>query len=447
MNYEAGTMNFRHLVVGVDAKVPLPNGNKVTATNFDNAATTPPLHSVLKEVINYAPWYSSIHRGSGYKSQISTELYDNSRKIIADFVQADLKENTVIYVKNTTEAINKLANRLCMQYKKCVVLSTQMEHHSNDLPWRNKYHVDYVAVDENGLLLLEDLKEKLIKYKKRVKLVTVSGASNVTGYKNPIHEIASLAHKYGARILVDGAQLVPHSRVDMKPSGSSEHIDFLVFSSHKMYAPFGIGVLIGPKKDFIYGEPDYPGGGTVKVVTHDYVSWDDPPSKDEAGTPNIMGVVALITAIKTLNSLGMDYIEKYEYMLTEYALKALNKIPEVIVYGSKEDCKNRVGIIPFNIKGVDHYTVARALADERGISVRNGCFCAHPYIQKLLKLNKKNIYEIIKNPSIKRPGMVRISFGFYNTIEEIDNFIDFIDYFVTHKNYFINKYSEINSFQ
>jgi selenocysteine lyase/cysteine desulfurase len=180
-----------------------------------------------------------------------------------------------------------------------------MEHHSNDLPWRNKYNVDYIKVDDNGRLCLYDLEKKLLKYKKEVALVTVTGASNVTGYKNPIHDIAELVHKFDAKVMVDAAQLIGHSCLDMKPDNSSQHIDYLAFSAHKMYAPFGTGVLIGPEYDFVKGEPEYRGGGTIDIVTHDLIRWAEPPHKDEAGTPNIMGVVALSEAIRTLNSIGM----------------------------------------------------------------------------------------------------------------------------------------------
>ena len=162
-----------------------------------------------------------------------------SRQMVADFLQADLNESSVIYVKNATEGINKLSYRLLEDLKGGIVLSTFMEHHSNDLPWRNKYQVDYVRVDEQGRLLLDDLEQKLRKYKGKVKLVTVTGASNVTGNTNPVHKIAALAHKYGAQILVDGAQLIHHAPFAMKPSSKMGHIDFLVFSAHKMYAPLG----------------------------------------------------------------------------------------------------------------------------------------------------------------------------------------------------------------
>lgn len=416
-------MSYRRMVVGVEAEVPLKNGQHVIGINFDNAATTPPFKNVLNSIITFSPWYSSIHRGTGYKSKISSEIYEESRRAVLEFVGADPNYYTAIFVKNATEAINKLSYRLCKKEKKCMILSTSMEHHSNDLPWRDKYNMGYIDVNEDGTLSIEDLKAKLKKYKKQVKLVAVSGASNVTGAKNPIYSIAKLCHKNGVKILVDGAQLVPHCPVDMGQPGSSENIDFLVFSAHKMYAPFGIGVLIGPKEVFMEGAPDYVGGGTVKVVTHDFVSWDDPPEKEEAGSPNVIGAAALMASIRTLNSIGMQNIENHERELTIYALDKLSKIPEVIFYDNVP-VQNRVSIIPFNIKGMPYDKVAQLLSDLGGISVRCGCFCAQPYVQRLLKVPQSVVKKLIDNKNSKRPGMVRLSFGLYNTFSEIDEFIN-----------------------
>jgi len=416
-------MNYRRMVVGVDTPVPLKNGQLVTGINFDNAATTPPFKSVLKAVIMFSPWYSSIHRGTGYKSRFSAKVYEDARYETLKFVGADPIYYTAIFVKNTTEAINKLSYTLCKKTKKCMILSTSMEHHSNDLPWRDKYNIDYININSDGTLSMNDLKLKLKKYENVVKLVTITGASNVTGVKNPIHDIAKLCHKNGVKILVDGAQLVPHCPVAMGNPGEPESIDFLVFSAHKMYAPFGTGVLIGPKEVFMKGAPDYTGGGTVKYVTHDYVGWDDPPEKEEAGSPNVIGAAALMASIHTLNTLGMKNIEEYEKKLTYYALNKLKEIPEVILY-DEVPIENRVGIIPFNIKGICYNKTAELLSDIGGISTRCGCFCAQPYVQCLLKLSPNQVNNYINNPNVKRPGMVRISFGIYNTISEIDTFIN-----------------------
>lgn len=411
---------FRDLVIGTETLVPLINNQLVKYINFDNAATTPPLKAVMECINNYAPWYSSIHRGKGYKSLLSTKLYEDSRQLIASFVNASPDKDIVIYVKNTTEAINKLSHRLCQREKgECVILSTEMEHHSNDLPWRDKFTVDYIEVDQNGLLSMEDLEGKLIQYKGKVGLVTVTGASNVTGYINPIRKISGLCHQYGARLLVDGAQLVPHEPVDMQKDG----IDFLVFSGHKIYAPFGAGVLIGPREFFLQGAPDYPGGGTVQVVTREEVYWEEPPHKDEGGSPNFMGVIALAEAIKKLQDIGMEEIAAYERQLTEYTLQQLKEIPGIKLY-TDLTVKNRVAIIPFNLANLSHEETAEILASKYGIAVRNGCFCAQPYIQKLLKVPAREIKRHIKNPHGLRPGLVRISFAFYNQKEEVDYLLE-----------------------
>ncbi|MGI6226901.1 MAG: aminotransferase class V-fold PLP-dependent enzyme [Peptococcales bacterium] len=439
MNLTIFKPTYRNLVVGVDTKIPLSDGSEVTVINFDNAASTPPFNSVLKGILDFAPWYSSIHRGTGYKSHISSEFYDYSREIIADFLNISLNEKTIIYVKNTTEAINKLSYRLLEDFKDGVILSTFMEHHSNDLPWRNKYTIDYVRIDEKGKLILTDLENKLKKYQGKVKLVAVTGASNVTGYTNPIHQIARIAHEYGAKILVDGAQLIPHAKFQMKTESDPEHIDFLAFSAHKMYAPFGIGVLIGPKEVFNKGVPDYVGGGTIKMVSHDYISWADSPERDEAGTPNVLGVLALVEAIKELEKIGMNKIDKYEKNLVDYALRKLRKIPDLILYGNSLDSKERVGIIPFNMKGIEHRTLADILSKEAGIAVRNGCFCAQPYVQKLLKISHAEIKKHMENPDLPHPGMVRVSFGLYNTYSEIDKLADILSEVARNKKKYLNK--------
>lgn len=413
-------MKYKNLVAGINEKVPLSQGGFAKCINFDNAATTPPFISVLNEINNFAPWYSSIHRGAGYKSKISSNYYECARNIILDFVGGSKDKDTVIFVKNTTEAINKLSNRFCDDKKNTVVLSTWMEHHSNDLPWRNKYIVDYIDMDQQGKLSINDVKKKLDKYKGKVKLIAVTGASNVTGYINPVHHIAKLAHKYGAKILVDGAQLIPHDSFNMKSHDSLEHIDFLAFSAHKMYAPFGIGVLICPKKIIEKGAPDYSGGGTVDVVTHNIVKWAEAPHKDEAGTPNIMGVVALVAAIKTLKSIGMDNIYNHESKLLSYGINRLKEVPNIEIYCDSNLNSRQIATIPFNIKGLHHEYIANILSKEAGISVRNGCFCAQPYIQRLLNIDEKNAENYIGDSHETRPGMIRISMGLYNEHREID---------------------------
>jgi cysteine desulfurase/selenocysteine lyase len=420
--------HFRRDIVGINKRVPLAGGGYSTYTNLDNAASTPVLRPVLDKVNEFMDWYSSVHRGSGFKSLISTHVYDKAHEIVGSFVNADLKTNGVVFVKNATEAINKLSYRLGF-VRGDVVLTTMIEHHSNDLPWRSKAGMVYAAVDEKGTLDYKDLETKITLYGSRLKLVSVSGASNVTGYKCDVGRIAALAHRAGVPILVDGAQLVPHSPVDIKPDGHPEHIDYLVFSAHKMYAPFGTGVLIGPKKTFLRGAPEYTGGGTVNIVTHQLVEWAGIPDREEAGSPNVVGAVALAAAVEYLERCGMDNIENYEKGLTSYTLKRLGEIKGIKIYGEANPARtdNRVGVITFNMDGVPHGLVAAALAWEGGIAVRNGCFCAQPYMLHLLGLDPHQLSRLIHKKKTGNlsgiPGMVRVSLAAYNNRRDIDRLI------------------------
>ncbi|WP_408955051.1 aminotransferase class V-fold PLP-dependent enzyme [Natroniella sp. ANB-PHB2] len=418
----------RKEVIGLNTKVSVSKNRYLQYINFDNAASTPSFKQVFKKIEDFLSWYSNVHRGTGFKSQISSEIYEKTHQVIGNFMGVDLKKNTIILVKNTTEAINKLANSLQLSSED-IVITTLMEHHSNILPWRNKAQVVYSDLTSSGHLDLNDLEKKLKKHQKKVKLVAVTGASNVTGVLNPIYDIARLAHQYNAKILVDAAQLAPHRPINIKPNHSPEHIDYLAFSAHKMYAPFGTGVLIGPQETFQNQPPDYSGGGTVKSVTLDDVIWANLPDKEEAGTPNIIGAVALQESIKTIEQLGWQNIIKAEKELITYTLKKLQQLPKIKLYGLN-DLKNpskNVGLISFNIKPLPHSLVATILAHEAGIGVRSGCFCAHPYVHQLLNLTsaeiKKFKEEIKKNNFSTSPGMVRISFGCYNTKKEVDRLI------------------------
>ncbi|TCU77343.1 selenocysteine lyase/cysteine desulfurase [Tissierella praeacuta] len=408
----------KNLIVGGNSLVRLENGNLVNYINFDNAATTPPFQSVLNEIVDFSNIYSSVHRGTGYKSIISSMIYDEGREIVLNFVGGNKEYHTVVFLKNTTECINKLSYRLQDTLKDKVVLSTYMEHHSNLLPWKYRFTTDYIEVDSMGRLCLEDLEFKLKLYKGKVGLVAVTGASNVTGYINPIYDIARICHSYGAKILVDGAQLIPHNHFDMKPIDSPEHIDYIAFSAHKMYAPFGTGVLIAPKNTFEKGFSEHIGGGTIKFVSIKDTIWADPPEKEEAGTPNLMGVVALSTSIKTLQNLNIQNIEEYERNLTKYALDLLKNIPQLILYDDM-NVEEKVSIISFNMEGLSHDELATMLAREGGIAVRNGCFCAQPYVQRLLKISDEDMKKYMNDESLLRPGLVRISFGLYNDYNEV----------------------------
>lgn len=422
--------DYRNLVAGAYTMAPLKNGRYVKNINFGNAATTPPFNSVIKAVTDFAPWYGAVERGTGYKSNLTSEFYKKSREEVMKFLGGDIENAVLIYVKNTTEAINKLANILDNK-ERDVVICTEMEHHSNDLPWRNKFKVCYAAVDEYGILEIDDIEKKLREYGERVRLVTVTGASNVTGYINDIYRIAELAHKYGTEILVDGAQLVPHISVNLKNFNDPQHIDYIAFSAHKMYAPFGTGVLIGPRSTFEKCLPDCVGGGTIDKVTYDSVDWALPPQKDEGGTQNVMGTVALVAAIRTLKGIGMKKIEAYEASLTDYLMGKLKNIEGIKIYGTIEPYCRRLGIITFNVEGMNDQVAAAALENEAGIAVRSGWFCAQPYSRKLLKTDNES-----------KQGMIRVSFGLYNTYDEIDSLINILNIICANKEYYLREYSK-----
>ncbi len=423
--------NVKNFIVGIDRQVPTFGGVLKRYINLDNAASTPTLKPVLDSINAFMPWYSSIHRGTGFKSQLSTHIFEQTRDIILKHCHIRDNDHVVIYGKNTTEMVNKVARRLNTASDE-VVITTLMEHHSNDLPWRKNQKVVFVETDEHGLLELADLEKKLKEHRGKVKLVAVTGASNVTGLLNPIHKIAELAHTYGAQILVDAAQLAPHRDIDMRAQDDVEHIDYLIMSAHKFYAPFGQGALIADKSAFLQGDPDHVGGGTIELVDRDYIYWAEPPEKEEAGTPNVVGALAMAKALLVMDEIGLQNIAKHEMALTTYALKKLHQLPGITVYGPEdpEDVEHRLGVISMNVDGFSHAYVASILNYEYAIGVRNGCFCAHPYLKKLLHISpeedKALQQRVLQHDRSEIPGAIRMSFGMYNTEEDVDAFVEAI---------------------
>lgn len=421
---------LRREIVGIDTPVPLLDGSERPYVFLDNAASTPALRPVLRRVEEFLPWYSGVHRGTGFKSLLSTELFDRAHDVVGRFVGADLRSNTVIFTKNTTECVNKLSNRFGFRPGD-VVITTSMEHHSNDLPWRKNATVVHAGITADGHLDTAALKSALERHRGSVRLVAVNGASNITGICSPIHEIAALVHAAGARIFVDAAQLAPHRKIDIRPDDDPGHIDFLALSAHKMYAPFGTGALIGPRAFFEEGIPDMVGGGVVDIVTLDDVAWNDPPHKEEAGSPNVVGGIALAEAACVLQAVGMDAIAHHEHQMLEYAYGRLKRIPGVILYGPTDNLAEKVGVIPFNVEGMHNALVAAIIGTEAGIGVRNGCFCAHPYVKELLRVtpeeDRRFTAEVLAGNKSNLPGMVRASLGCYSNRDDIDALVDVLE--------------------
>lgn len=425
--------DFSEYFTGVSTQVPLLDGTFAFYTNLDNAASTPPLKSVMETVNRYIPFYSSVHRGTGFKSQLSTHAFEASRETILKFLGAEPTEYTCIFGKNTTEAINKLSRRFPFTSKRNIVLTSGLEHHSNDLPWRAVAKTIHIGLTSDGQLDEADFDRLLSLYANQIALVSISGASNVTGFITPVYRLAEKTHKIGAQILVDCAQLAPHRNINMLSLDHPAHLDYVAISAHKMYAPFGTGALVGRLDTFSDGDPDLVGGGTVEIVTLEEVVWTSPPERDEAGSPNTVGAIALAAAIHQLEAIGMEIIAKHESELTTHILERLPAVKGVYLYGNTDpqQASSRVGVIPFGLRGLSHFKVASILGYEFGIGVRSGCFCAHPYILHLLGLNpqEENIVrqKILSGDRSDMPGLVRASFGLYNTIDDVENLVNALD--------------------
>ena len=419
-------MDYRNLFDGIDDKIKLSNGVLLTPINFDNGATTPPLKSVTQIIYDNIKNYGPIARGVGFKGEYCTTMFNKARDIILDFFCVlDNDDYTVIYTKSDTEGLNALANVL-IQDKDDIVLTTRMEHHANDLPFRRVAKMVYVEVDVLGRINIDDIEEELIKANGKIKVVTITGASNVTGYITPIHDIARLAHKYGAVIIVDGAQLIAHREVNLAGNSKDEKIDFLTFSAHKAYAPFGSGAIVG-KKDYLNEEdPFLSGGGCVAGVFDERLIWTAVPEKYEAGTQNFFGAIAMAKALSDLKNIGFQNIEMHEKLLKDYIINSMKSIKNVIMYGDVDYTDDRIGVIPFNIKNRDYSEVSIKMATENAISLRSGKFCAHTYVYRLLGVSDSDAYrDVISGEYFY--GMIRASLGLYNTKDEADIFLNELD--------------------
>ncbi len=416
---------IRELVAGVDEPVKLEDGTSRPLINFDNAATTPALIPVMDEVNQKLLMYASIGRGYSLKSDYTTDLYEKTRETVMRFVGLDPEEDrnyTVFYVNNTTDGLNKLASALITDPND-LVLSTRMEHHANDLSWRERCKVIYAEVDEMGRIRYDEL-EKLLSENK-VKIVAVTAASNVTGYVTDVHRVAKLAHRYGALIVVDGAQIVAHRAFSMKGDTPEENIDFFTFSAHKMYSPYGGGAVVGLTEVLDQHMPTFYGGGTVNIVADDHVIYKQAPAVYEAGSPNYPGVIGMGKAMEILQEVGFDAIRDHEQKLISRLIDGLKKIDNVVIYGDSEDISDRVGVVTFNFTDINSYFLASQLSGY-GAATRRGAFCAHPYVWRLMGIPNEDLDDFADCGDSGTPGMIRVSFGIYNTPEEVDEFLEML---------------------
>jgi len=369
---------------------------------FDNGATSQKPQIVIDAIAKYYQEINAnIHRGVHTLSQLATDAYENSRAKIQHHINAKFAHE-LIFTSGTTHGINAVANGFASILKPGdEVLVSALEHHSNIVPWqmlceRTGATLRVIPMNENGELIMAEY-DKLLSDK--TKIVTVNHISNALGTVNPIQYMIDKAHEFGAAVLIDGAQAVPH----LKPDVQVLDCDFYVFSGHKMCGPTGVGILYG-KEVWLNKLPPYQGGGEmIKEVTFEKTTYADLPHKFEAGTPDIAGGIVLGIAVDYMNSIGFDNIQKQELELLEYATKRLLEIDGLKIYGT---AAAKTSVVSFNIEGIHPYDIG-TIIDKLGIAVRTGHHCAQPIM---------NYFEI--------PGTIRASFSFYNTKEEIDVMVE-----------------------
>ncbi len=434
-------------LVGDDEQVPCVDGVDRRYVNLDAAASTGALPAVARRVQEFLPWYSSVHRGAGYKSQRATAAYEAARAAALSFAgrgptgaptgaRSGAKsaarsgagsgagsgarsggDDVAIICRNTTEAINHLAYRLRLEPTD-VVVTTVVEHHANLLPWARLCRRRFVETGTDGTFEVGDVVAALDNGD-RPRLLAVTGASNVTGWMPPVDELIAAAHERGVPVLVDGAQLAAHR--PLPPEA-----DFVAWSGHKMYAPFGAGVLIGPRASFSEGDPFLAGGGAVDLVDLDEVAWSAPPEREEAGSPNVIGAVALHAAIDELGRLGWDAITAHDRRLAAQLRSGLAGIEGVRLLGPAPGSET-LPLATFTVEGVPHPLVAARLSAEYAVAVRHGCFCAHPYLLRLLGLDEALIRDYRRSVRAgdrsSMPGAVRASCGISTTVEDIDRLL------------------------
>ena len=369
---------------------------------FDNGATTQKPQCVLDRIMrSYTLENSNIHRGVHYLSGVATEAHEAARQRVADFIGARSKDE-ILFTRGTTESINlvarTLADQICHEGDEIVV--STMEHHSNIVPWqmaceRTGAVLRVAPINEHGELILSEFEALL---NERTKIVSVAHVSNVLGTVNPVAEIIRMAHKYSAKVLIDGAQAIAHIPVNVVELDA----DFYAFSGHKVYAPNGIGVLYGKRKILDAMPPFMGGGEMIETVRFEKTTYNKLPYKYEAGTPDYVGSCALATALDYISAIGMKEIADYEHELLAYATEKIKEIEGIRIIG---EAKEKSGVLSFVVDGVHPYDIGMML-DKLGIAIRTGHHCAEPLV---------DWYGI--------PGTARASFAFYNTKAEIDYFI------------------------
>ena len=399
--------------------VPLVGGGTASSINFDFAASSPALTAVEREVQAFLPWYSSVHRGAGYKSLVSTAAYEQARDDVASFVGAR-DDDVVVFTRNTTDSLNILSAALP---DNCRVVTFDSEHHADLLPWR-RHHVQHLSTPDDPTLLVGVLDDALTALGEGPTLFAVTAVSNVTGEFFPVTELATVARRHGARIVVDAAQLAPHGPVTL----AEWDADWTVLSGHKVYAPYGAGALVGRRDWLEQREPFLAGGGAVAFVTHDEVLWADAPERQEAGSPNVVGAVAMGAACRALADHGMDRVLAHERHLDERMRKGLDTVEGLTRHHLWGDDHPRIAVQTFTLDGYHHSQLASILSAEYGIAVRDGCFCAHPLMVHLLGVGEDEVArireEVRAGSHANVPGATRASGGLTTSDDDVDRLVD-----------------------
>ncbi|SEB75606.1 aminotransferase class V-fold PLP-dependent enzyme [Streptomyces melanosporofaciens] len=412
-------------VLGSDVLVPLVTGGEVTYAALDYAASAPALRRVWDDIAAYAPYYGSVHRGAGYLSQLSTDLFENSRKDVAAFLGCR-EDDQVVFTRSTTDSLNLLA---AVAPRGTEVFVFETEHHASLLPWeqREDVTVRYLSAPRSSRQAVETLEKALAGRAEGPALVCVTGASNVTGELWPVRELAAAAHAHGARIVLDAAQLAPHHPVDI----AEADVDWVAFSGHKLYAPFGAGVLAGRADWLREARPYLAGGGASRKVTRRDdggvdVEWHTTAARHEAGSPNVIGVYAIASACRALAEAGFEGLVARERQLIEKVRTGLAEVPEVRVLSLFGDDAPRVGVLSFVVEGWNSSHFAAALSAEYGIGVRDGLFCAHPLVRTLLDSEPDEPGECgapEAGPGERSLNAIRVSFGAGTPDEHVERFV------------------------
>jgi selenocysteine lyase/cysteine desulfurase len=411
-------------VLGRDVTVPLVTGGEVTYAALDYAASAPALQRVWDDVAAYAPYYGSVHRGAGYLSQLSTDLFENARRTVTEFLDCR-PDDQLVFTRSTTDSLNLLAAALPAG---CQVFVFETEHHAALLPWRNA-HVTCLDAPSTPRQAVATLERALADRDPHgPALVCVTGASNVTGELWPVRELAAAAHAHGARIVLDAAQLAPHHPVSVRELD----VDWVAFSGHKLYAPFGSGVLAGRADWLRDAEPYLAGGGASRNVTRREdggvdVEWHESAARHEAGSPNVIGAYSIAAACKALTEAGFDTLVAREQHLIEKVRAGLAEVEQVKVLSLFGDDAPRVGVISFVVDGWNSSHFAAALSAEYGIGVRDGLFCAHPLVRTLLGGDPRTQGECgapEAAPGEKSLNAIRVSFGAGTPDEHVERFVN-----------------------